>query len=204
MEAKLIRPDYDQSIIEPEWPSVFLAGPIKGAPEWNNWLICRLDDLNVNIFDPRRYDEAWFDYDQQVSWETRHLRGADVITFSFVNEMYEVEGRSYAQTSRFELGENLARAKANGRQRVVVFCEKGFAGASYFKKKVTEEYPDAARFFDDWDEYVECVREWAAEAGAKRERGKTAEAKPPSASYGMAGNRYVEGDGKPRWGTILA
>ena len=173
MPCHLIRPDSDQSY-DSTLPSIFLAGPIQGSPPWNERLIAALWDLNINIFDPRRTSMDNFVYDEQVAWETAHLIKADIISFSFVTPGCDIPGRSYAQTSRFELGECLARAYyASADQKVVVFADpeypgaaNGFPGTRYFRYKVEHEYPEYADFFDDWDDYVACLKKGLLERQA--------------------------------------
>lgn len=155
---ELYRPNYDK-IARANIPSIFLAGPIQGSPEWNTWLIDGLSDLDIDIFDPRRDDMDGFDYAKQVFWETSHLEKARIISFSFVSPSIDVPGRSYAQTSRFELGECLARTKhGNTGQKIVIFVEKDFPGRQYFEYKTTFEYEDIAVLSSEWDEYIKVIR----------------------------------------------
>ena len=167
---QLFRPDYGK-VHDPSRASIFLAGPIQGAPHWNDWFIGQLHDLDIDIFDPRRDSMDGFVYDEQVAWETEHLLAAGIISFSFIAPIEDVPGRSYAQTSRFELGECLARAKYRTGQKVIVFAEKrnlrdddgNFPGANYFKYKIENEYPDVAEFYDDAYEYIQRLRSACAE-----------------------------------------
>lgn len=88
---------------------VFLAGPIQGVHDWQREDIPDLGD-DVVTLNPRR--QGKFDYwTEQVEWETRALRMSDFILFWVPPEDYHVEGRDYAQTTKIELMENLARGK---------------------------------------------------------------------------------------------
>lgn len=144
-------------IIKPDLQvkEIFLAGPIQGAPDWQNEVAKRLYDKNVILYSPKRHDDQNFDYNEQVDWETEHLTNADIIVFYLAKEKDAIPGRSYAQTSRFELGENLARIKyTNAKQKVVIFCDKAFHGKTYIKEKaISELYKDFTFFFDNKDAF---------------------------------------------------
>jgi hypothetical protein len=127
-------------------PLVFLAGPIQGAPDWQaealRWFADRAAALAVAS--PRRqYPAHEFDYGAQVDWETHHLRRAaecGVILFWLAREAVPVPGRSYAQTSRFELAEWKVRHERDG-VRLVVGIEDGFSGARYIRHRFGRDCP---------------------------------------------------------------
>ena len=111
---------------------VFLAGPIQGAPEWQY----TLPELkNVVWLSPRT--DKWllndFNHTEQVQWETDALRMANIVIFWIPEEAEHVEGRAYAQTTRFELGENMARGK-----RIILGAHKEFPGRKYFEYKASK------------------------------------------------------------------
>lgn len=115
--------------IKKDW-YVFLAGPIQGAPEWQN----TLPDLpNVVYLSPRRSDYTGFNWDEQVAWENTSLRIADVVLFWIPAEVEHIEGRDYAQTTRTEIGEYLARGK-----KVIMGIYEGFPGRRYIATKFTQ------------------------------------------------------------------
>ena len=91
---------------------VFLAGPIQGAPNWQSDKIIDLGD-DVTLINPRRkkYPDPTFDWDKQVNWETIGLRISDIVLVWIPKEIEHIEGRDYAQTTRIELMEQLARGK---------------------------------------------------------------------------------------------
>lgn len=118
--------DFNQS-----W-KVFLAGPIQGASDWQH----NLPDLeNVVWLSPRKpsYPVTNFNYTEQVQWETDALRMANIVIFWIPKPAEEVGGRSYAQTTRFELGENLARGK-----RIILGAYNEFPGRKYLEFKASK------------------------------------------------------------------
>ena len=119
---------------------VFLAGPIKGAPDWQAQAIKDLADLDVYVANPRRENVVNFNLDLQVNWESRFLALADVIMFWIPPKETDVSGRDYAQTSRFELAEWMAKTHYNHtRKQVVVGIDDAFFGKSYIVKRLQAE-----------------------------------------------------------------
>ena len=140
---------------------VFLAGPIQGAPDWHEKMMEELKDENIIIASPKRAKDKNFNYDEQVDWETNNLESADIIIFYLAKEKEVIPGRSYAQTSRFELGENLARihyCKTN--QKVIVYGEEGFFGLSYLKLKIeSDKYHDFASYYSNREEFLKALKD---------------------------------------------
>jgi len=108
---RLYTPPTDSSIAD-ETPLVFLAGPIQGADDWQGPLGESLIRArrDIAVASPRRYSEADFNYQEQVTWEKQHLaRSAKFGTIAFWwaaqnPELPYEAGRAYAQTSRIEIG----------------------------------------------------------------------------------------------------
>src|SRR5690242_6270198 len=102
MNGTVLRPPHYSDMAG---PIVFLAGPIQGAPDWQFEAVELLHagDHRLNIASPRRL-EAWNtgnDYNEQVDWETHHLRQAareGVILFWLAREAEHRCDRAYAQT----------------------------------------------------------------------------------------------------------
>ena len=91
-------------------PTVFLAGPIGGAPQWQRSvpkLAAKLGLGGVSWLNPRG---RHLPHRPQVEWETRGLRACDVILF-WIPAQAEPADKPYALTTRMELAENLARGK---------------------------------------------------------------------------------------------
>ena len=80
-------PNEDYSVKSQSNTKLFLAGGITGCTDWQSRIIKNLkhhDDLT--IFNPRRKDFPMNDpaaAEQQIGWEFRHLREADIIAFWF-------------------------------------------------------------------------------------------------------------------------
>lgn len=109
---------------------VFLAGPIQGAPEWQNSLP---EIPGVTYLSPRRENCSNFNWDEQVAWETRGLKIADIILFWIPSPAEKIEGRDYAQTTRTEFGEYLALGK-----KIILGAYEGFPGRKYFATKLAQ------------------------------------------------------------------
>ena len=137
--------------IEVDGSVIFLAGPIRGAINWQGKAIRYIRNKNpgLHIASPRRpiltqdeFPEATFD--EQVDWEHYYLQRAaenGVILFWLAKEAEHRCNRAYAQTTRFELGE------ATGVHRfanikIVVGIEDGFTGGKYIRKTLAKKYPN--------------------------------------------------------------
>src|SRR5215510_12424967 len=97
-------------------PAFFLAGGITGCPDWQADMIEALDDAPVTLLNPRRADFPIHDpnaAEEQITWEYRHLRLADVILFWFPAE-------SICPIVLFELGSALATPRRQQADRLLV------------------------------------------------------------------------------------
>ena len=114
-------------------PLVFFAGGITGCPDWQAALRDRLQSGGVpgTILNPRRADFPIHDptaAQQQIEWEFRALRYADVISFWFAKETLN-------PIVLFELGAALERVVwrrscdevAASPQQLVLGVEPGYA-----------------------------------------------------------------------------
>lgn len=124
-------------------PVIFVAGPIQGAPDWQDLAIeiLRSQDPDVVIASPRReYLPGTFNYDEQVDWETYHLQRASqngAIMFWLPREVEHDPQRAYAQTTRAELFEWKNRVT-----KLVIGIEKGFSGERYIRRRFSQDRPD--------------------------------------------------------------
>jgi Nucleoside 2-deoxyribosyltransferase like len=137
-------------------PTIFLAGPIQGAPLWQTTAIDIISEevheketvenqIEIAIASPRRQDNikqtAKFDYEGQVNWESRHLQIASengTILFWLAKEVEHDCSRAYAQTTRFELGEWTTKKKMDNSINIVVGIEPGFSGERYFRLRLKD------------------------------------------------------------------
>lgn len=148
----LLIPPADGEIVG---PLVFLAGPITGAPDWQSTAIALIREADADLFvaSPRRAvtndgDFTEDMYIEQVEWEHRHLaRAAEhgVTLFWLAKESRHVCDRSYAQTTRFELGEAVTVHRLTG-AKVVVGIEKGFTNERYLRKTIPAKMPGIPLF----------------------------------------------------------
>lgn len=137
--------------ITKKW-KVFLAGPIQGAPDWQS----KLPEIeNVVYLSPRResYPVPNFDYNEQVEWETQALRSANIVLIWIPKEDEIIAGRSYAQTTRFEVGENMARSK-----NIILGIDESFPGRRYFEHKAKKYGVLGDKVFSTLEECVEQLK----------------------------------------------
>lgn len=131
---------------------VFLAGPIQGAPRWQDRAIAYLQSKapEINIANPRRadvhYEKGEFPpamYAEQVDWETFYLRKAaaqGVILFWLAKEAEHKCHRAYAQSTRFELAEWKMWYERGG-AKIALGIEAGFTGAKYVSRRFSQDCP---------------------------------------------------------------
>ena len=110
---------------------VFLGGPIQGAPNWQETLP---NVSGITWISPRRTDKVGSlsndDWIRQVEWETEGIRISDVLLFWVPLNISDIPGRDYAQTTRMELLENLARGK-----KIIIGIEEGVHAKRYMSYK---------------------------------------------------------------------
>lgn len=145
-------------------PLIFLAGPIQwGADAWHDVAAVLLHALapDIVVASPRRDpvtsaalwnkredatatgDFPAAAYDEQVDWETEHLRRAGetgCVMFWLARETDHNCARPHAQTTRFELAEWKERA-ARDHARLVIGIEAGFTGARYIRRRFAQDVP---------------------------------------------------------------
>jgi hypothetical protein len=134
-----------------EGPLLFLAGPIQGAPRWQDRALDFLHGFSpdLTIASPRRIldrsvNPERIPYNEQVDWESHHLRRAAVngaILFWLAKEFEHQCDRAFAQTSRFELGEWKMRHERDG-VKLIVGVEEGFTNERYIRRRLSQDCPD--------------------------------------------------------------
>lgn len=147
--------------VAPTGPLIFLAGPIQGTGDWQSKAVEIIHGQNpeITIANPRR---PRFDindpreYDNQVDWETLHLKQAvnenGVIMFWLARETEHDHKRAYAQTTRAELFEKKMEHQYNG-ARLVIGIQRiwspekkawtdAFSGSKYIRRRFEQDCPD--------------------------------------------------------------
>ncbi len=139
-------------------PYIFLAGPIQGAPDWQNECARIMIDVarahpskrTLTIASPRRNAQTMtsdFNYDEQVAWEKRYLRrasklGANLFWFAKQdpNAPYET-GRPYGKTTFGELNRVFGWRDIEPSVNICSGIEPGYDGLSsrYIKTMLKED-----------------------------------------------------------------
>lgn len=133
-------------IIELQGPTIFLAGPIQGALDWQTSATKIIQELSpkANIANPRReYLDGEFVYEKQVDWETHFLNIAaktGVILFWLAKEHSHNPERAYAQTTRFELAEWKVKHERDG-VKLAIGIEPGFSNERYIRRRFGQDCP---------------------------------------------------------------
>lgn len=112
--------------------TVFLAGPMKASPRgWRNKLVKAATEMgmdNITFISPR-YTTMRMP-SNQVEWETQGLRMCDVALFWIPNKdpKAELGTRVYAETTKMELTENIARGK-----KIILGIDSEISGTRHMK-----------------------------------------------------------------------
>ena len=112
--------------------TVFLAGPMKGAPKWQRTVPKLAESLGIDgvtFLNPYPC-QRWVGWKKQVDWESAALAYADIVLFWIPNQAEVVEGRDYAQTTRMELLESLALGR-----KVILGIDTDIRAADYMRYK---------------------------------------------------------------------
>jgi len=134
---------------------LFLAGPIQGTYDWQQKIINELKYKDIVITNPRRIrKDGSFDYDVQVEWETYYLNRANIIVFYLPLATENLEGRSYAQTTRFELGEWCAKSAD---KTIFVCIEEGFHGKRYIEKRILDNYKNV-KLCNSYEDLIDEIK----------------------------------------------
>lgn len=135
-----------------EAPVIFFAGPIQGVHPWQEEAIKTIHSLDSKLYiaNPRRQnieingDFTTDMYNEQVDWETFHLRKAGengCVLFWLAKETKHDCSRAYAQTTRFELAEWKMKHEFF-KSNLVIGIEDGFTGAKYIKRRFMQDCPE--------------------------------------------------------------
>ena len=150
-EYKFVDSDENKSVF------VFLAGCIQGTDSkkmWQEEIIKKIQDQlkniktnkNVVLCSPRRLEKPKnFIYEEQVDWEEKYLLKSStngIVVFWLGKEVEKIEGRSFCQTSRFELGWIFERQKNAKDFNIIIGTHEKFEGARYIKYKFEQTRPE--------------------------------------------------------------
>ena len=111
---------------------VFLAGPMKASPRgWRNKLVKKAGEMGIDgvtFLSPRF--TTMHQPSNQVQWETQGLRMCDIALFWIPNKdpKAELGHRVYAETTKMELAENIARGK-----KIILGIDSEIAGTRHMK-----------------------------------------------------------------------
>jgi hypothetical protein len=144
---------------------LFLNGPIQGAPDWQADAVDAIrsqpPDHELTIASPRKaYLDGTFIYEKQVDWETHYRSRCHKIgvnLFWLAAQTTDTPGRSYAQTTRVELGETMTEHIYTG-AKMVVGIEQGFSNARYIRRRLAQSCPGVLVVDSLDDTCTEAVR----------------------------------------------
>lgn len=151
-----------------QW-TVFLAGPMNGAPSWQAQapkIATRVGIDNVTFLNPRKTDR-FVSGTYQVNWETFGLRMCDIILFWIPPQARPMsERRIYAITTRLEMAENLARG-----HKVIIGvdpkCEE-LAGIHHLKRMA--KYYGVKKIHSAMEDCMKELKVWMERPRKENER----------------------------------
>jgi len=171
----LIAPEYNKTATFEENKDIycFMAGPAQGCEDWQSEFIKelqnKLKDIKTNkdivLCSPRRLEKPKdFVYEEQIDWECYHLEKAakqGIVIFWFAKETEKIQGRSFARTSRFEMGEWFSKGQTIPEFKMIVGRENGFEGFEYIEnrlKSVDEKFVPNTSKKEMIEEIVETIK----------------------------------------------
>ena len=133
----LFAPEYTRNLKK----VIFLAGPIQDAELWHQRAIDYIQKKykNYDILCPYNFERKEFIHLEQIEWETDYLKYASEnggILFWLANQNNETPGRTYAQTTRFELGEWIAKHSCDNNINISIGYDSKFHGIQYIKERI--------------------------------------------------------------------
>lgn len=114
--------DFDK---ESDYPFIFLAGGISYCPDWQQYIIDKLNasKINATILNPRRKDFNIADRNisiQQIEWEYTMLQEhSEIILFWFPEE-------TLCPIALFELGKELGLRNKNSSKKLFIGCHPNY------------------------------------------------------------------------------
>jgi hypothetical protein len=156
--VEVVYPGNDKVINTKTDKVIFLAGPIQGAEDWQKQVekiikyyyngpgnLTNTENANIIIANPRRAiafeKDNVVEYKKQVHWEEQWLYNASItgcVMFWLAAPIDYTHLRTYAQTTRFELGEWFAKEQYND-IGLVIGIEPGFPGKEYIVERINDD-----------------------------------------------------------------
>lgn len=163
-----------QQVTEKTQWTVFLAGPMNGAPSWQAQapkVAEKVGIENLTLLNPRK-TERFVTGTYQVNWETFGLRMCDVILFWIPPQAREMKPwRYYAITTRLEMAENLARG-----HKVIIGIDPDFknengedmAGIHHLRRMA--KYYGVNKIHTSLEDCMKELKEWMERPRKEKER----------------------------------
>lgn len=163
-----------QQVTEKTQWTVFLAGPMNGAPSWQAQapkVAEKVGIENLTLLNPRK-TERFVTGTYQVNWETFGLRMCDVILFWIPPQAREMKPwRYYAITTRLEMAENLARG-----HKVIIGIDPDFknengedmAGIHHLRRMA--KYYGVNEIHTSLEDCMKELKEWMERPRKEKER----------------------------------
>jgi len=148
-------------------PLIFLAGPIQGAYDWQSNAIKIIQSIDSELYvaSPRRQIKPVGEfteemYNEQVDWETYHLKKAGengVVLFWLAKEFEHRCDRPYAHTTGKELFEWKVLHEVYG-YKIALGMEEGFVGNRYINRRFSQDCPEIPILHSLEDTCKEAIR----------------------------------------------
>ena len=126
MTAKLFKAPTETPKFGGDLGSIFFAGSIEmgKAEDWQSRLFEHIHKFDVHVYNPRRdnWDSSWKqdisnpNFNEQVTWELKHIENADMVVFYF-------DPDTKSPITLLELGLQL---EAHDPQTLFVCCPDGY------------------------------------------------------------------------------
>ncbi len=138
--------------------SIFLAGSITGAPDWQGRLVELLKEEKIVVLNPRRKDFPVKDAaaaEAQIAWEHSYLRKADAISFWFSKE-------TLAPITQYELG-----AWSMTKKPIFVGVDPDYPRRRDVEIQTRLARPEVGVVYD-LNDLADLIKGWANDEGSPR------------------------------------
>jgi hypothetical protein len=131
--------------------AVFLAGGIQNCPDWQAEMVEALGESDLTLMNPRRANFPMGDptaAEAQITWEHKHLRRADAISFWFCKDTMQ-------PIVLYELG-----AWSMGTKQIFVGIDPEYPRRQDVEIQTKLARPDVCIVYS-LDELIEQIHDWA-------------------------------------------